>query len=142
MAEPGLGATLANLTRLMPHLSTVLLIGSVENIHRDAMSQVPGLPGRGYRFLFKQNLNGQTDLTQSIRTMTEGRVVVDVQIMESLPSTSPGKRPSCSGISSREVDVLGLIADGYRNNAIAERLLITTKTVERHIQSIYAKLGD
>ena len=142
MAEPGLGATLADLARLMPHLSTVLLIGSVENIHRDAMSQVPGLPGRGYRFLFKQNLNDQTDLTQSIRAMTEGRVVVDVQIMESLLPTRPGKRPSGSGISAREVDVLGLIADGYRNNAIAERLLITTKTVERHIQSIYAKLGD
>jgi DNA-binding NarL/FixJ family response regulator len=40
------------------------------------------------------------------------------------------------------VNVLGLIAEGYRNKAIAKHLLITTKTVERHIQSIYAKLGD
>jgi hypothetical protein len=99
MAERRLGATPADLARLMPHLSTVQLIGSVENIHRDAVSQVTGLPGRGHRFLFKQSLNDQTDRTQSIRTVAEGRVLVDVQIMESLLPTSPGKRPSGSGIS-------------------------------------------
>jgi DNA-binding NarL/FixJ family response regulator len=45
-------------------------------------------------------------------------------------------------LSDRELQVLDLMAEGFRNKAIASNLLITDKTVERHIQNIYAKIGE
>ena len=48
---------------------------------------------------------------------------------------------SASDFSARELEVLGLVADGFANEAIAERLSISVRTVERHLSNIYAKLG-
>jgi LuxR family maltose regulon positive regulatory protein len=44
-------------------------------------------------------------------------------------------------LTSREIEVLNLIADGLSNPAIADRLVISLPTVKRHISNIYAKLG-
>lgn len=49
-------------------------------------------------------------------------------------------RPGTSELSGREIDVLELIAAGLTNEAIAERLSISVRTVERHVSNIYAKL--
>jgi DNA-binding NarL/FixJ family response regulator len=45
------------------------------------------------------------------------------------------------GLSRREVEVLRLVADGLTTRAIAERLFISAKTTDRHIQNIYTKIG-
>jgi DNA-binding NarL/FixJ family response regulator len=50
-------------------------------------------------------------------------------------------RAATPALSSRELDVARLICDGLGNTAIGERLSITTKTVEKHVGSIYDKLG-
>ena len=44
-------------------------------------------------------------------------------------------------LTERELEVLGLIAEGRSNAAIARQLVVTDKTVEAHIRSIFAKLG-
>ena len=44
-------------------------------------------------------------------------------------------------LSDREVEVLGLIAEGYSNDEIGKRLYIAMSTVKRHINNIYGKLG-
>jgi ATP/maltotriose-dependent transcriptional regulator MalT len=43
-------------------------------------------------------------------------------------------------LSARELEVLRLAADGYDNDAIAESLTLSVRTVERHLHNIYAKL--
>jgi DNA-binding NarL/FixJ family response regulator len=45
------------------------------------------------------------------------------------------------GLSEREVEVLRLIAEGRSNREISEALVISVRTVERHITNIYAKIG-
>ena len=45
-----------------------------------------------------------------------------------------------AGLTSREVEVLGLLARGYSNKQIAQRLVITPKTVSNHLQHIYVKI--
>jgi HD-GYP domain-containing protein (c-di-GMP phosphodiesterase class II) len=58
------------------------------------------------------------------------------------PEVPVGKRPrSPGGLSRREVDVLGLAARGHTTREIADRLSITTKTADHHIQHIYNKIG-
>ena len=50
----------------------------------------------------------------------------------------PSIRP---GLTSREVEVLGLVATGMTNAQVAERLFLSPRTVQRHLNSIYHKLG-
>ena len=45
------------------------------------------------------------------------------------------------GLSDREVQVLGLVAQGYSNAEIASRLVISRRTAEHHVQHIYTKIG-
>lgn len=46
-----------------------------------------------------------------------------------------------AGLSAREVEVLGLVADGHSNAEIARRLTISRRTPEHHVQHIYTKIG-
>ena len=55
-------------------------------------------------------------------------------------STAPGAHTLFDGLSPRELEVLGLVAGGLTNDAIADRLCLSVRTVERHLSTIYAKL--
>ncbi|MCW2748413.1 MAG: LuxR family transcriptional regulator [Nocardioidaceae bacterium] len=58
------------------------------------------------------------------------------------PARAPGERPAIAKLlTSRQVEVADLVAAGNRNSAIAAKLAISTKTVEKHLGDIYAKLG-
>jgi pimeloyl-ACP methyl ester carboxylesterase len=60
-------------------------------------------------------------------------------INDFLAEANEGKRPA--GLSEREVEILALVAGGSSNATIAETLTISTRTVERHIENIYLKIG-
>lgn len=51
------------------------------------------------------------------------------------PMSNPG------GLTDREVEVLRLIARGYTNRLVGEELFISSKTVGRHVENIYSKIG-
>jgi HD-GYP domain-containing protein (c-di-GMP phosphodiesterase class II) len=53
----------------------------------------------------------------------------------------PRRREGPAGLTTREVEVLRLVARGLSNKAIAERLVISPKTVGNHVEHIYAKIG-
>ena len=46
------------------------------------------------------------------------------------------------GLSSREAEIMSLIAEGHSNGEIAAQLVLAEKTVKNHVNRIYAKLGD
>ncbi len=54
---------------------------------------------------------------------------------------APAPRGWPAGLTDREVEVLRLIARGRSNREVAERLVISTKTVGRHVENVYAKIG-
>jgi DNA-binding NarL/FixJ family response regulator len=58
-----------------------------------------------------------------------------------MPAPLPATAANPAGLSPREVDVLGLIARGRSNQEIADELFLSVRTVERHISTIYEKLG-
>jgi DNA-binding CsgD family transcriptional regulator len=57
-------------------------------------------------------------------------------LQEPVPAASP-----LTGLSAREIEVLRLVAQGRSNQEIAAQLVLSIRTVERHISNIYAKLG-
>jgi LuxR family maltose regulon positive regulatory protein len=56
-------------------------------------------------------------------------------------STAPAEDTLVEPLSARELEILGLIGEGYTNQEIADRLVITLHTVKKHSSNIYAKLG-
>ena len=55
------------------------------------------------------------------------------------PSAPAAEHPA--GLTSREVEVLGLVAEGLTDAQVANRLFLSPRTVQRHLNSIYHKLG-
>jgi DNA-binding NarL/FixJ family response regulator len=51
------------------------------------------------------------------------------------------KEPNPGGLTDREIEVLSLIARGRTNRDVADDLFISTKTVGRHVENIYTKIG-
>ena len=74
--------------------------------------------------------------------MAEGKIIVDPMVMEELIRTGDSGSGVVQELSPKEVEVLGWLAKGYRNDTIAGLLSRDVKTVERHINNIYGKLQN
>jgi len=88
------------------------------------------------------------DLLATIRAAAAGEVLVDPAVLASLLPRLAAERQSTQDVNARlarltarEREVLGLMAAGCRNDAIAARLVISTPTVRTHAQNILLKLG-
>lgn len=63
------------------------------------------------------------------------------QLMDEIPEHIPRSRHSFYFLTSREQEVLRLVADGYTDRMVAETLVISTRTVNRHLCNIFTKLS-
>ncbi|MEU0566543.1 response regulator transcription factor [Nonomuraea sp. NPDC005983] len=86
------------------------------------------------------------ELVQAVRVAHEGESVVTPRLLTRLIGTfvrlpEPRRRPRLAGVTSRELDVLVLIARGYSNAEISASLQIAGSTVKNHVTSLFAKIG-
>jgi DNA-binding NarL/FixJ family response regulator len=96
----------------------------------------------GRAYLLKERVHGRSDLTRALREVAAGRSIVDSRIVESLLAARRAREDSrFDTLTAREQEILALVAEGLSNAAIAERVVITKRAVERHINSIFTKLG-
>ena len=98
-----------------------------------------GHDARGVGYLLKDRVSDLETLADAIRRVAGGRSVVDPEVVSRLLSRG-SERDLLSDLTSREREVLGLIAEGHSNHAISDRLTISLKTVETHIGTIFSKL--
>jgi DNA-binding NarL/FixJ family response regulator len=97
-----------------------------------------GAEGIGY--VLKDRVSDVGQLTDSVRRVAEGGSVLDPSVVAQLVGRPrPGQDP-LEDLTGREREVLGLMAEGRSNKAIADRLFITEHTVEKHVQNIFLKL--
>jgi DNA-binding NarL/FixJ family response regulator len=132
----------AELRRTDPGVGVVILSQYAEPVYATELLQ-GGSDGRAY--LLKDRVQYRSDLSRAVREVATGGSVVDSRIVELLLSAQRRRENSpLDGLTPREQETLALVAEGWNNGAIGERLVITTRAVERHIHSIYAKLdlGD
>jgi DNA-binding NarL/FixJ family response regulator len=106
---------------------------------RFAMRLLEEHPSRiGY--LLKERVSDIAVLRDALQRIDEGECVVDPTIVARLLQR-PREPDPLAELTEREREVLGLIAEGRSNASIAARLVVTDKTVEAHIRSIFGKLG-
>jgi DNA-binding NarL/FixJ family response regulator len=99
-----------------------------------------GTEGRGY--LLKERVGDLAELVGSIEAVAAGGSAIDPKVVESLVAgrARAGSRELAS-LSPREAEVLATIAQGMTNAAIAASLHLSQRAVEKHINSIFAKLN-
>jgi DNA-binding NarL/FixJ family response regulator len=94
----------------------------------------------GVGYLLKDRVSDTREFTDAVRRVAEGGSVLDPEVVSRLVGRRRGEDP-LSKLTPREQEVLELIAEGRSNQGIAERLVVTERAVEKHITSIFGKLG-
>jgi len=136
--DEGVRAALA-LRRDAPGVGVVILSQYDDPSHATALL-ADGVARRAY--LLKERVAEPGQLASAVRVVAGGGSVIDPRIVETM-ITARGRRDSDAlhFLTTREREVLAEMATGANNTAIATRLVVTDRAVERHINSIFAKLG-
>jgi DNA-binding NarL/FixJ family response regulator len=93
-------------------------------------------------YLLKERVHNRAELMAAIRAVVDGGSMIDPKIVEGLVNArSRAESSPLNDLTARERDVLAEIARGKSNSAIAEELFLTKRAVEKHINSIFLKLG-
>jgi DNA-binding NarL/FixJ family response regulator len=95
---------------------------------------------RGVGYLLKDRVSDLKDLSDAVERVGRGGSVLDPSVVAQLVGRRRQGHDPIDDLSEREQEVLALMAEGRSNRAIAERLVITERTVEKHVRSILMKL--
>ncbi len=99
-----------------------------------------GSAGRAY--LLKERVGSVDELARAIRSVAGGGSVIDPMVVDELVRARSQERMSgLKSLTARESEILGEMAQGKSNSAIAATLFVTQRAVEKHTNSIFAKLG-
>ncbi|MUL85325.1 MULTISPECIES: response regulator transcription factor [unclassified Mycolicibacterium] len=119
----------------LPDVGILVLSAHVEVEH--AMELLSS--GRSFGYLLKKRVTDVTDFIDSLARIANGASVVDPALVQALVSARCHDDP-LDVLSTREREVLALMAEGRSNAGIAHRLWVTEGTVEKHVRSILIKL--
>ncbi|WP_326561886.1 response regulator transcription factor [Micromonospora sp. NBC_01796] len=121
----------------VPGLPVLVLSQHVEQLYaRELLSDRSG----GVGYLLKDRVSNVGQFVDAVRQVASGGTVMDPEVVAQLLARRTRDEP-LAGLTAREREVLGLMAEGLSNAAVAERLFVTEKAVSKHINSIFGKLG-
>jgi DNA-binding NarL/FixJ family response regulator len=138
--DDGLRAAL-ELRRSHPGLPVLVFSQYVETRHvYDLLGA--GEPGAsaGVGYLLKDRVADVAEFLAALERLAAGGTVLDPEVVNELLSASH-RSDALSRLTGREREVLALMAEGRSNSAIAASLVVTQRAVEKHISSIFLKLG-
>jgi len=122
-----------------PGVGVVILLMTYNHQDIELMRRL-AMTGEGGMALFlKQSLDQVEQLYRTILAVNQGQVILDPPLASFMFAGKP-ECPFLSQLTAREMEILGLLARGYTNSAIAASLYIDIKTVEHHLNSLYSKL--
>ena len=134
--DEGLQAALAARSQ-MPGLPVLVLSQYVEQIYaRELLADSTG----GIGYLLKDRVLDGAQFAGAVRRVAGGGTAMDPEVIARLLDRNSGNA-ALGTLSPRERDVLGLMAEGRSNAAIAQRLVITERAVSKHTASIFIRLG-
>jgi DNA-binding NarL/FixJ family response regulator len=129
----------AELRESHPHVGVVVLSAHDDPGYVLALLE-SGSAGRAY--LLKERIHDRLQLIAAVDAVADGGSVIDPKVVEVLVAarTQAAQSPLAE-LTARETEVLGEIAQGKSNTAIASSLVLTKRAVEKHIHSIFMKLN-
>jgi DNA-binding NarL/FixJ family response regulator len=128
--------TAKELKAQQPELAVLVLSQVVETKH--ALDLLSGWP-EGFGYLLKDRVLAVDDFLDALRRVAAGGTAIDPEVIGQLMGRRRERDP-LEELSPREREVLGLMAEGLSNRGICDRLFLSSKTVETHINSIFTKL--
>jgi len=135
-SDDGLRAALA-IRAAHPGVGVLVLSQFLEDAYALALV-ADGAQGVGY--LLKEKVGDLRMFTEAVRRVAEGGSVLDPDVVARLVGRKRTAGPLDS-LTRREAEVLALMAEGRSNAGIAEELVVTVAAIERHVTSIFDKLG-
>jgi DNA-binding NarL/FixJ family response regulator len=128
----------AELRRTHPGIAVIVLSQYVSPAYALALL-AEGSQRRGY--LLKDRVADVDDLVDAVRIVAAGGAVIDPKVVEQLvAASSRGPKSPLEFLTPREREILGEMAQGKSNAAIAGSLVLSERAVEKHINSIFSKL--
>lgn len=94
----------------------------------------------GVGYLLKDRVANVDDLADAVRRVGRGESVLDPLVVSQLVGRPRSASGPIDDLTDREREVLALVAEGRTNQAIGDRLFITERTVEKHVNAIFEKL--
>jgi DNA-binding NarL/FixJ family response regulator len=95
----------------------------------------------GLGYLLKERVTDVEDFVGTLDRVARGGSALDAQVVSRLLAADTSHGGPVQGLTAREREVLQLVAEGRSNQAVAESLTITVRSVEKYVSSIFAKLG-
>lgn len=123
--------------RANPELGVLMLSAYIELSYADVLLS-DGRGGVGY--LLKDRVTSLETLGDALRTISEGGTVLDPEVVSQLLVARRRTDP-LEKLTPREREVLGLMAEGRSNSAIAQQLVVTGGAVEKHVSNIFNKIN-
>jgi DNA-binding NarL/FixJ family response regulator len=134
--DEGLRAAL-EARRARPGLPVLVLSQYVEQLY--ARELLAGGSG-GIGYLLKDRVMDSAQFVDAVRRVAAGGTAMDPEVIARLLTHNAGNG-AVAALSPREREVLGLMAEGRSNAAVAQQLVITERSVAKHTASIFLRLG-
>jgi DNA-binding NarL/FixJ family response regulator len=120
----------------VPGLPVLVLSQYVEQLYaRELLSDGNG----GVGYLLKDRVANVAQFVDAVRRVADGGTAMDPEVVSQLLARNAGNEPM-HRLTPREREVLGLMAEGRSNAAIATKLFVTDKAIAKHTNNIFAKL--
>jgi DNA-binding NarL/FixJ family response regulator len=134
--DEGLRAVIAARAEI-PGLPVLVLSQYVEQLYaRELLADRSG----GVGYLLKDRVANVGQFVEAVRQVAAGGTAMDPEVIAQLLTRQSADQPVAT-LTPREREVLGLMAEGRSNAAIAARMFITEKAVSKHTNNIFARLG-
>ncbi len=128
-------AAIGRLRELRPSMAVIVLTASPSE-HLMVAAVEAGVSG------FLSKTRSLAEVTSAVRAAAVGEAVISPEMLARLlPRLGGSGRVGAATLTEREREILGLIAQGLSNAAIAERLVVSVNTVRNHVANLLAKLG-
>ncbi|MEA2308904.1 MAG: hypothetical protein QOG41_390 [Thermoleophilaceae bacterium] len=107
-------------------------------VEEEYATELIGDRAEGVGYLLKDRVADVDAFVDAVRRVSEGGSALDPEVVSLMLGRK--RDEPLSELTPREREVLGLMAEGLSNHAIAERMVVTERAVEKHVTSIFGKL--